>query len=328
MKTVAFHIDNLSFRGTTTAVRDYARYNQELLNNKSIIILDQNIKNSLQDENFLRKQEVLEYYKDNFSVVEYSNKTDFEHQLQKNNCDFVYFLKAGFNDGFFSSTTKSLIHCVFNHYQPHGHKYAYVSRWLAEVSSNNKCKYVPHIVDLPKQPKIDFREKHGIEKDKLVIGRYGGFDQFDIDFVKGTIGFILANDPDIVFVFVNTRNFLDSQHPRIKFLDSIIDPQEKTDFISSCDAMLHARSDGESFGLSICEFLFHNKPTISFGGGRDKNNVEILKNYGLIYNNQYQLLENIFKLKHKKYNNCYECIVKEYSPKSVMKKFNEVFLGD
>jgi len=92
--------------------------------------------------------------------------------------------------------------------------------------------------------------------------------------------------------------------------------------------MIHARSDGESFGLSICEFLFHNKPTISFGGGRDKNNVELLNNYGLIYNNQYQLLENIFKLKHKKYNNCYGCIVKEYSPINVMEKFDRVFLGD
>lgn len=328
MKTIAFHIDNLSFRGTTTAVRDYAKYNQTILGNKSIIIFDENIKNSVQDENFLKKKEILNYYKNNFDVVEYINKSDFETKLQNNNCDYVYFLKAGFNDGLVSESTKTLIHCVFNHYQPHGHKYAYVSRWLAETATNNKCQYVPHIVDLPKEKKTDYREKLGIDADKLVIGRYGGFDQFDIDFVKGTIGFILANDPDIVFVFVNTRIFLESSHPRIHFLDSITDPQEKTDFILSCDAMIHARSDGESFGLSICEFLFHSKPTISFGGGRDKNNVELLKNYGLIYNNQYQLLENIFKLKHKKYNNCYECIVKEYSPKSVMEKFDKVFLGD
>jgi len=230
MKTIAFHIDNLSFRGTTTAVRDYAKYNQELLCNKSIIFLDENIKNSLQDENFVKKKEVLDYYKDNFQVVEYSNRNDFENKLQKNNCDYAYFLKAGFNDGLVSETIKSLIHCVFNHYQPHGHKYAYVSRWLAETATKGKCDYVPHIVTLPKTSTQDYREKLGIDKDKIVIGRYGGFDQFDIEFVKGTIGFILANDPDIVFVFVNTRNFLESSHPRIIFLDSMIDPQVKNRF--------------------------------------------------------------------------------------------------
>ena len=34
---IAFHLDNLSLRGTTTAILDYAKYNEELLNNKSII---------------------------------------------------------------------------------------------------------------------------------------------------------------------------------------------------------------------------------------------------------------------------------------------------
>lgn len=323
---IAFHIDNLAFRGTTTAVMDYAYYNKELLNNKSVIFLDQDIKNSTQDENFLRKKEVLEYYKDNFDVVEYSDRKDFEVKLQSNNCDYAYFLKAGFNDGLYSSTTKSLIHSVFNHCDPHGYKYAYVSRWLSEVAGGGKYDYIPHIVDLPKQPKTSFRQRLGIPDDMILVGRYGGFDQFDIDFVKQIVAFVAEQDPKFMFVFVNTRNFLNSTHPRIKFIDSIINKQEKTDFISSCDAMIHARSDGESFGLSVCEFLFHNKPTISFGLGRDKNNLELLKKYGLIYNNQYELLENLFKLKYGKYNNCYDGIVKEYSPESVMCKFEKVFL--
>lgn len=325
---IAFHIDNLSFRGTTTAIKDYAYYNEKLLNNKSLIFLDKSIKYSEQDENFIHRMDVFNAYKEMFDVVEYNDTNDFEKKLQANNCDYVYFLKAGFNDGVISKTTKSLIHCVFNHNQPHGHKYSYVSRWLSETASGNDINYVPHIVELPKTSSFDFKEKHQISKDQFIIGRYGGFDQFDIDFVKQTVLFVAENDPTITFVFVNTRNFINFSHPRILFFDSIIDPQEKTNFISSCDAMIHARSDGESFGLSICEFLFHDKPVISFGGGRDKNNVQLLKNYDLIYNNQYELLEKIFKLKHRTYKNCYECIVKEYSPISVMKKFEKVFLRD
>ena len=53
---IAFHIDNLSFRGTTTAVWDYAFYNQTILGNESVIIFDSSIKHSLQDENFKRKK--------------------------------------------------------------------------------------------------------------------------------------------------------------------------------------------------------------------------------------------------------------------------------
>ena len=328
MKRIAFHIDNLSFRGTTTAVKDYAYFNEKLLGNKSIIFLDKSVKYSEQDENFIHRLKILSDYQELFDVVEYQNIDDFEGMLQKNNCDYVYFLKAGFNDGAFSKTTKSLIHCVFNHNQPHGYKYSYISKWLAREASGNELNYVPHIVNLPKTADSNFRKVNNIEESQFVIGRYGGFEQFDIDFVKQTILFIAESDPTITFVFVNTRKFINFSHPRILFFDSIIDAQEKTNFISSCDAMIHARSDGESFGLSICEFLFHNKPVISFGQVRDKNNVELLGKYKLIYNNQYELLECIFKLKHNLYKNCFECIIKEFSPENVMRRFDKIFLGE
>jgi len=128
-------------------------------------------------------------------------------------------------------------------------------------------------------------------------------------------------------VFVNTRKFVD--HPNVIFLDPILDPQDKTNFILACDAMIHARSDGESFGLSVCEFLYHDKPVISCGLGRDKNIVELLQDYGMIYNNQYELLEQIFMLKHRMFDAHFSWpIIEEFSPENVMKKFNEVFLSE
>jgi glycosyltransferase involved in cell wall biosynthesis len=102
--------------------------------------------------------------------------------------------------------------------------------------------------------------------------------------------------------------------------------QEKINFISGCDAMLHARSDGESFGLSICEFLSLNKPVISFGGGRDKNNVSLLNKFGMIYNNQYELLECIMKVKYRLYGNSISSIVDKFSAETVMEQFDKVFL--
>ena len=320
---LAFHHDNLSFRGTTTAVFDYAYYNEKLLNNDSIICYNKSILNAGDDENFSKKYDIVELFKSNFDVIEYESKLDLISKLDARNCDTVYTLKAGFNDGNIVEGKKNLIHATFNFYQPHGNVYAYVSDWLSKTASGGSCPVVPHIVDLKQTGFINIRRKLGISEDKIIFGRYGGFDQFDIGMVYEMINFIVSFDPTLVFLFVNTRKFID--HPNVHFLSPILTKQEKIDFISSCNAMIHARSDGESFGLSICEFLALNKPVISFGGGRDKNNVDLLSKYGMIYNNQYELLDCVMKVKYNQYSNV-SYIVDQFSPEYVMGKFNDVFL--
>jgi hypothetical protein len=320
---LAFHHDNLSFRGTTTAIFDYAYYNQKILNNDSIICYNKSILTVGNDENFSKKTDIVNLFKSNFDVIEYESKLELISELDKRNCDTVYTLKAGFNDGNIVECKRNLIHATFNFYQPHGDVYAYVSHWLSETASGGSCPVVPHIVDLKQTGFINIKPQLGISQEKIILGRYGGFDQFDIPMVYEIINFIVSFDPTIVFLFVNTRKFID--HPNVKFLDPILTKQEKINFILSCDAMIHARSDGESFGLSICEFLALNKPVISFGGGRDKNNVNLLSKYGMIYNNQYELLECIMKVKHKQFNNVDQIVV-PFSPDRVMQQFNDVFL--
>ena len=323
---IAFHLDNLSLRGTTTAVLDYAKYNEELLKNKSIICYDKSLLSDNRDQNFSKRFEISDMFKSKYDVIEYDNKNQLKKELDDKDCDHIYFLKSGFVDQNYLEGKKNLIHCVFNHYNPHGHKYAYVSKWLADEASKGSCDYVPHIVSLPAVSVKNLRNDLKISTDKIVVGRYGGLDQFDIPFAHEVIKFFVDHDPSFVFLFVNTRKFID--HPNVIFLDPIINPQDKTDFISACDAMIHARSDGESFGLSVCEFLYLNRPVISFGGGRDKHHVSLLKDYDLIYNTPYEMIENMFKLKHNMYNVHYENIVEQFSPNHVMTKFKEVFLDD
>ena len=43
-------------------------------------------------------------------------------------------------------------------------------------------------------------------------------------------------------------------HPRVLYVDTIYSEEDKDMFIRTCDAMIHARRRGESFGLSIAEF--------------------------------------------------------------------------
>jgi hypothetical protein len=87
--------------------------------------------------------------------------------------------------------------------------------------------------------------------------------------------------------------------------------------------MLHARQRGESFGLSVCEFLFHNKPVVAWEGGVDLNHRLILRETGLMYN-ETNLEEKLLSFKDNKYD--YKSLVKEFEPKPVMEKFNEVFI--
>ena len=40
---ILFHANTLNFRGTTVAVTDYARYNEEILGNDSVIVYNESL---------------------------------------------------------------------------------------------------------------------------------------------------------------------------------------------------------------------------------------------------------------------------------------------
>ena len=67
-------------------------------------------------------------------------------------------------------------------------------------------------------------------------------------------------------------------------LEKIINLENKVKFINTCDAMIHARTEGETFGLSIGEFSIKNKPIITTNSG-DCNHLQILKNKCILYSN-------------------------------------------
>lgn len=327
MKTIAFQTNTLCHRGTTVAILDYAKYNQEYLNNKSIIVYPKNFNDSGVSHDSLTQPDVLDYVSKYFPTFGYSSLEELDKICLDNNVDFTYFIKAGFNDGLITKTSTNLIHAVFQANQPHGDKYAYISSWLSKIMSDNTIDYVPHIVNLPKTSVSNFREKLGISDDKIVIGRIGGLYQFDIQWVIQTVANFAYNNPNYEFVFVNTANFLQSPTllPNIKFIEPIIDLQEKTDFYLACNATIHARSGGESFGLAICESLFHNKPVLAFNGGIDQHHVQLLKDTELLYSNPEDLWNKLLNIPNQ-YPVDYSKLVEEFSPKNVMDKFNKVFL--
>lgn len=326
-KKVLFHAEQLNFRGTTNSILDYAKYNQEILGNESAIMYSAHNPDGV---DVGTEQSVIEQLSGVYPLYSYTNHGEANEIASK--FDLCYSQRAGLRADFQTqkrqllvNTAKFGVHCVFQWYDPHGDKYAYISKWLAEkVARDNNVSnldWVPYVVHMP-PPNYDTRAHIGIPKDKFVIGRHGGFNTFDIDFAKKVIAKVADERNDIVFLFANTEKFID--HPNVIFMPPFFGQQQKSNFIQACDAMIHARTLGESFGLSICESLFWHKPVLAWEGGFDRNHVELLKDHDLLYHNEDDLYKRILSLRDYCGKN-YRSIVDQFGPYQVIKKFEAVY---
>jgi glycosyltransferase involved in cell wall biosynthesis len=313
---IAFHDNSLSLRGTTVAIYDWAYWTRHYLGVDPIIMY--NMSNNFNSEDVIYK------FKKEFPVFGYQRKDEIDDILSKNYCDAFLMEKGGKPDGVISTVSKNLVNAisVCNENDIHGDVYAMGSKWLSKIT-NYKIPYVPYMVHLPDHD-LDMREELGIPSDALVFGRNGGWETFDLPFVKQSIIEALEKRNDIWFVFQYTEPFF--KHERIIYLDSTADLNEKVRFINTCDAMLHARYIGESFGLSCAEFSIRNKPVITYNKSPERNHIDTLGEKGIYYEDYSNILYILLNLNKKEINslewNCY----RDYSPEKVCQKFKEVYL--
>ena len=319
MVKIAFHDNQLGERGTTVAVFDYAYYNKHILGNESIIMYDGTDKRNVKD--------VIEKFRKEFKLRPYDNwSKDADRILSEEKCDIIYMLKAGGWDGKMAnpSICKTAVHCVFTAGQPHGHVYSVIAPWVS--NNNNKFPFVPHMISLP-DIKEDMRKELNIPVDAIVLGRHGGYEQFNISFALTTIEEIAQKNKNIYFLLVNTKKFC-KDLPNIIHLDKIVNLEKKVKFINTCDGMMWARQGGEVFSLSQGEFCSKNKPIICMdtkvSGGR--GHVHLLGDKAMWYHDSDSLkkiLLNFKEIKSTKTNwNAYE----NYTPERVMNIFNETFI--
>ena len=320
---IAFHDNALSERGTTIAIYDYAYYNQTLLGNKSIILYEKN--------NINNNQEVIQKFQKEFNIYGYESWSEVDEVLKNNQVSILYLIKYGFNDNKLSKICKNVVHCVFDCGYPHGNIYSSISPWVK--NNNNKYPIVPHMINLP-ELKENIRIQLNIPKEAIVFGRYGGYEQFDIQYVKETIIEIANENPHYYFVFVNTRPF-SNNIKNILYLDKIIDLEEKVKFINSCDAMIWGRSDGETFGSAIAEFSTQNKPVIAckyynnlVNGVFDVSHVHLLGNKALWYKDKESLKKIFYEFQKEEYLKKDWNAYKDYTPNKVMKKFKEIYIDN
>ena len=326
---IGFYSNQLSERGTEVAMYDYANYIETYFDCKCFIFYN-NIENSV--------VEVINKFKRRFgesSVYRITYTEEIEEIIRNNQIKYFYNICSGKGDSaFLLNNAINLIHSVFEN-NPFGNfekgdKYATISVLLSEKTNT---PFIPHIVDLPiikNNDSYNLRKSLNIPENALVLGRYGGYEQFDIEIAHEAIKQVVEKYTNIYFLFVNTKPF--HTHKNIIYLDKIIEVYEKVKFINTCNAMIHARSDGEIFSLSIGEFSFLNKPILTTHATTTEKNYHLtmLDNKALYYSSVDELIKMITLLpflshltsKDDDFWNMY----KQYNPYNVMKKFGEVFL--
>lgn len=319
MKIIAFHDNNLCLRGTTNAMYDYADYNEKILGNKSIIVSSP-----------YGNLDALNKFKTRFGEdnVILTNFYNYDSVLSKLKTDYLYIIKAGNkSDGLCSNNIPTLIHSVFKSNEPHGHRYRYVSDWLAKDQGYNPEEYsVPHMVTKLPIPNYKLREKLNIGNDKIVFGYLGGATEFNHSDAHQAIKNVVKSRNDIYFIFMNINKFMDD-NPNVIHLPGTWDLYEKASFIDACDAMFHARSGGETFGCAVAEFSIMNKPVVTYGLSGERSHLEILGDRAIIYNTYDELYDIINNLKsYIKYNDYYKAY-DNYSPEKIMNKFDKNFLN-
>ena len=281
MRIVAFHSNSMSMRGSENALWDYANFNETVLGNKSIICHSAKLENS-ENPTFAK-------WKARFPLIAYRTRNELSQKLKESGAEVLYQIKPGPFDGFVIPGVKNCIHSMFLSDEFHGDCFAYVSRWASRVMTGRDESFVPHFV--PKfESKLDLRQALGIPTKAKVFGRHGGWDTFNIPFVRKAVVQHAQQNPEDHFVFLNTEPMRGAENlTNVHYLAATVDPEEKARFLATCDAMLHARWHGETFGLAVGEFAVLGKPVITFADSREKAHLGMLGGQSLLYRNFHEI---------------------------------------
>lgn len=257
--------------------------------------------------------------RDGIEIIETRLDADFSH------FDAIHHFKLGKKDQFRPKGTRYCVHAVFDASQPHGDRYAAVSQWLGRMHG---VAVVPNIVELP-DDRQDMKRELNIPADAVVFGRYGGRDTFDIPWAWDAIANSLARWKSVYFLFANTA--VKIQHEQIIDLPTMYDSVvpfeiQKRRFINTCDAMLHARERGETFGIAVGEFAVCGKPVLTYAKSHERSHLEMLR-HPAFYGDLTELNRRIEMLVAKELPPEDGGAYRDCTPEKVMQIFEQVFIA-
>lgn len=215
-----------------------------------------------------------------------TTNTHLQHLIRSHSIDAIFTLQENIEiPDFFRvpSPTKILVQGVFSASFKRDQPFDYGQTTYAAISEgidrSPGIPVVPRIVDYSSSLKTSddlnaamrkARASLGIPAASRVFCRHGGEETFDIAWVADAVCKAAFADPmNTVFLFLNTRRFhcSDAGGPvpqNIFFLPGTSDVATRDRFLASCDACIHGRSDGETFGNAIAECAGAGKPVITY----------------------------------------------------------------
>lgn len=317
---IAFFVRHFGERGTEVAIYDYADCNETILGNTSIIVGFTPA--TYAKHGLVCMPDVLEKFCKRFPVYLVNSFAEVNSLLRRERVDVYYTLTHGgvesppFGD---ITACKSIVHCVFETRQPHGNVYCAISNQLNTRFGTN-VPVIPHMVRIGKTTET-LRKELSIADDAIVFGRHGGEGTFDIQYARDAVVSVATSCPSIYFLFMNTQRFCDL--PNVIHLPKSIDIEVKQKFINTCDAYLHARKDGETFGLAVGEFAVSNKPIIASTECTDNAHLQILGEKVLKYSTK-EDLEHILRTFQRGSLDMTTNGYKQYTPERVMDAFRSI----
>jgi glycosyltransferase involved in cell wall biosynthesis len=317
------HSKQLGERGTEVALYDYADGVQSLLNHEVRIFVpaDSPILLAGAKRRFEAK----------FEVILYESTSEIV-------CDALYVIKRGRRSAV-QSRVPELNHAFNEVDDPHGHRFAAVSDWLAQRAVRivalpggrelrlprvRRIPTVPHIVQLP-LASGDHRSELSIPEDAVVFGRHGAANVFDLEFVQRAVVSALDERSDVWFVFLNMNRFV--THERVIHLPRVYEREDVSRFINTCDYMIHANAIGETFGLAVAEFAAAGVPVITYLDSPHHAHLDLLGPGLLIgYRNFNEVLSRFLTLERRE-SPVPSDVASRFSRESVMQRFASVFLS-
>jgi glycosyltransferase involved in cell wall biosynthesis len=222
---------------------------------------------------------------------------------------------------------------------PHGHRFAAVSEWLAGTASRivalprgrrlrlpraRRVPFVPHIVHTPSATS-DYRSELAIPEDAVVFGRHGAVDALDVEFVQRAIVSAVEMRRDVWFVFLNTNRF--AAHKRIVHIPRVYEREDVSRFVNTCDYMIHAHVYGENFGLAVAEFAVAGVPVMTYLESEHLAHLDLLGPGLLIGYRTFDDVVSKFVTLERRRTPVFSDISSRFSREAVMERFSSVFLS-
>jgi hypothetical protein len=338
---ILWHSNQFGLRGTEIALFDYASAFEDLLCGVSHVetfkpaVLDSILKREPLSSTFLMESH--QKFKNRFPgrthLLASNERSELASLIKEVSPDVFYAIQAG-NIGHTlvwptpekGGHVKTLLHAVFSGNEPHFDRYAVVSDSVersAGIPVVHHMAYLePHLLALP-----NLRIDLGIPRNARVFCRHGGADTMNIMFVRDAICSHANEFPNDYFLFLGTNpEDCEKRYKNIIHVPKTANVTYKQQFLNSCNACVHARSDGETFGLSVAECSLSGLPVITYCDPPEGAtfHLKVLKENALPYCNSVQflmILKDFDVMEMRKKRDVFMKLYKEFSPGPIMLEF-------